>query len=256
MKQVASCDAKTAETGGALRSVENTLLNPSDTYALATAITQKRKNGAEVSVFTMGPPHASAVLVEACRLGVDHLYQITDPLYGGSDTFVTAKILKRALDTCGKFDLILAGEKAIDGETGQVPGGIAAMFDIPFATSVVEMDDINEKTLKCQCSMGGSLKMIEMKTPCVLGISCGIQGIEYPIIPSLRDLARARSAEIKIIDNTSLGFSKEEVGFAGSMTQVKKIQKVLRTRESQKINDVNEAIKATLKEISKARGVQ
>ena len=256
MKQVVSCGDNTVETGGALRSAENTSINPSDMYALATAITQKRKDESEIWVFTMGPAHASEILIEACRLGADYLYRISDPLYGGSDTFVTAKILKRALDMCGPFDLILAGEKAIDGETGQVPGALAAFLDIPFATSVIEMNDINEDTLQCQCLIEGTLMKVEMEKPCILAISCGVRGIEYPIVPSLKDLVKAKNAEMVVLDNAELGFLAEEVGFTGSLTQVRRVQKILRTRESKKIDSVDEAVAVTLKELSKIRGAQ
>lgn len=254
MKQVAGCDARSSETGGALRSAETISLNPSDIYALETALARKRENGAEVSVFTMGPAHASNLLIEACRLGADFLYLISDPLYGGADTFVTAKVLKRALDRQGPFDLVLAGERAIDGETGQVPGELAAMMDVPFATGVVEMDFTKENTLTCRCLTEDASEIVEAGMPCVLGISCGMQGIEHPIIPGLRDLARARNAQITILDNSVLGFAPGEVGLAGSPTRVNGVRKVSWTRESRRITGADEAVAETLRALFGSRG--
>ena len=254
MKQVADCDAKSSEIGGALRSAETTSLNPSDVYALETAIAKKRENGAEVSAFTMGPAHASAVLTEACRLGADALYLISDPLFGGADTFVTAKILKRALDQQGAFDLVICGERAIDGETGQVPGELAAMMDVPFATSVVEMNGTEGQTLVCRCLTENATEDTEVKMPCVLGISCGMQGVGHPVIPGLRDLARARNTQITVLDNTILGFLPEEVGLAGSLTRVKRVHKVSWVRESKRVADVGDAVRETVRVLTEIRG--
>ena len=48
-----------------VRSGVPSILNPSDRNALETALRVKDANGAHVTVVTMGPPQASAVLREA-----------------------------------------------------------------------------------------------------------------------------------------------------------------------------------------------
>ncbi|GAB1485361.1 hypothetical protein MASR2M79_04080 [Aminivibrio sp.] len=68
--------------------------------------------------------------------GADRGILLTDRLFAGSDTWATGKVLAAAIEKEGPFDLILAGEKATDGETGQVGPEVAALLDIPFSTYV------------------------------------------------------------------------------------------------------------------------
>src|SRR5919204_5105106 len=75
--------------------------------------------GSRVTVVTLGPPAADDVLREAIAWGhargvdTDGVL-VTDPVFAGSDTLITAKVLARALELLGKFDLVLTGRNSVD----------------------------------------------------------------------------------------------------------------------------------------------
>lgn len=196
-------------------------MNPFDLYALECALSLLPRQPGEISVFSMGAAKpAEAVLREAAKLGANRLYAISDPLFAGSDTYVTARILSRALEQTGPFDLILCGERAIDGETGQVPGELAARQRAAYVTAVEEVVQCGANGLRLICRMDEGSARVETAYPAVLGISCGIRKVGHPVMPSLKQLRQAQSVPVTILDSATLGFSASEVGRKGSLTRV------------------------------------
>ena len=109
--------------------------NIADESALEAAFRLKDKDGT-VTVLTMGPPKLEAPLKDLLARGADRGILITDRLLAGADTRATAAALKAAAEKLGPVDLILCGRRAIDGETGQVPGELAAALGIPCVSNV------------------------------------------------------------------------------------------------------------------------
>ena len=108
-------------------------LNPNDSRAVRVAI-KLRRPGERVTVLSMGLPEAEAQLRETFAFGADRLILLTDPRLAGSDTLVTARVLERAVREVG-HDLVLAGDRSIDSDTGQVGPEVAALLDVPLLTS-------------------------------------------------------------------------------------------------------------------------
>ena len=65
------------------------IMNPFDKNALETGLSLKDRYGGKVTVISMGPPQAKAVLREALAMGADEAYLVTDRAFGGSDTYAT-----------------------------------------------------------------------------------------------------------------------------------------------------------------------
>lgn len=105
------------------------MLNPLDQRAVRVAL-ELRRPGETVSAISMGPPEAGAPLREARAAGVDRVLWLNDPLFSGSDTLATARALSRTLLRVG-HDVVLAGARTTDSETGQVGGEVAALLDVP-----------------------------------------------------------------------------------------------------------------------------
>jgi len=61
---------------------------------------------------------------------------VSDRAFAGSDSWSTSYTLSQAIRQMSRFDLIVAGERATDGDTGQVGPGMAAWLDVPLATYV------------------------------------------------------------------------------------------------------------------------
>lgn len=253
MKSVLNNTTEAAREGNIARNVKNSTMNPFDLYALETALSIPSADGREISVFTMGEQTSgSALLTEACKLGADKLYLISDHVFAGSDTYVTASILTKALRLYGPFDLILCGERAIDGETGQVPGALSAMLDIPYTTCVVGLQTVSPHSLLCHCRREESVDTVSIPLPCILGISCGMEGIHHPVVPSLKGLRRAHNIRIELLDNSLLDFPPEKVGIAGSPTRVVKTTRPSWNRECQMFSDTEAGVDMLLSLLNEA----
>ena len=105
--------------------VEN-IMNPYDRQALEVALCLKDKEGAKVTVLTMGLPQATDILKEAIAMGADDGVLLSDRVLGGSDTLATSLALAAAVKHLGEFDLVLCGKQAVDGDTAQVGLACAA----------------------------------------------------------------------------------------------------------------------------------
>ena len=109
------------------------IMNPDDKAGLEAALRLKDQYGAEVTVMTMGLPKADAVLREALAMGADKAILVTDRVLGGADTWATFYHIAgagiRKLET--KYDLVITGRQAIDGDTAQVGPQIAEHLGLP-----------------------------------------------------------------------------------------------------------------------------
>ena len=130
------------ETNTLVRSGVQSIINPFDMYAIEEAVRLKEKFGGLVTIITMGPPQAEEALREAISLGADEAVLISDRAFAGSDTWATSYTLSRAIGKIGKFDIIICGKQAIDGDTAQVGPGVAAFLDIPQITFVKKIEEI------------------------------------------------------------------------------------------------------------------
>ena len=103
--------------------------NLADESALEAAL-RLRGRDVSVTVLSMGPPKAAAVLQQLYARGADRVILLSDPALAGADTRATAAALAHAAWWLGMPELILCGRRAIDGETGQIPGELAAALEI------------------------------------------------------------------------------------------------------------------------------
>ena len=100
-------------------------MNPYDLFALETALRMREMYSGSVTVGTMGPPQAQAVIREAYMMGADEGYVFSDRRLGGADVLATSYTLSQAIRSIGDFDLILTGKQTTDGDTAQVGPGVS-----------------------------------------------------------------------------------------------------------------------------------
>src|SRR5690625_4018144 len=100
------------------------IINPYDEYAIEEAIKQREQHGGNVSVVTVGDDDSEKQLRTALAMGADNafLINIEDDVEDG-DQYTTAKILQTFFQD-RSFDLILAGNVAIDEYSGQGGRGL------------------------------------------------------------------------------------------------------------------------------------
>ena len=91
------------ETGTLIRDGVPSIINPDDKNALEEALKIRDIHGGKVKVISMGPMQAKNALKEALAMGADEAYLISDRVFGGSDTWATAMILKNAIEYVATF---------------------------------------------------------------------------------------------------------------------------------------------------------
>lgn len=205
-------------TNTLIRTGVPSIMNPFDEYAVEQALRLKDATGGHVTVVTMGPPQAKAVLEHALAMGADDAYLCTDRVFGGSDTLATSYILSCVVNKLGHFDVILCGKQAIDGDTGQVGPEMAEHLGIAQATYVSEIraaGDCIEVVRECSAFQ----EVISVKTPAVVTV---VKGEDRPRFETILGRLRANAYEIGILDSSVMEVNKERIGLVGSPTRVKK----------------------------------
>jgi len=146
------------------------IFNPEDLNALELALQIKDKFGGRVTVITMGPPAAGAILRDSLFRGADDAVLITDQRCAASDTLATSYILSCAVRKIG-YDIVLCGRQAIDGDTAQVGPQLAEKLAIPQITYVEELVELNGKTIIARRNIGNGWQKVRTKLPVLLTVT-------------------------------------------------------------------------------------
>lgn len=189
--------------------------NIADASALEAAFRLVDKDGT-VTVLTMGPKKLEEPLFQLLARGAGRAVLITDRLMAGADTRATARVLAAAAKKLGTFDAIFCGCKAIDGETGQVPGELAAALNLP-CVSNAERVEKQGNTLTIVRRLENGVQHLEASGPLVISFSSYC----YPLrLAGILGMRRARKRPVEILTAADLGLSPEECGMQGSLTKV------------------------------------
>lgn len=210
-------------TGTMIRDGVESIINPLDLYAIETANQLRDEHGGRVTVLSMGPPGAEKALREALAMGCDDAVLITDRAFAGADTWSTSYVLAKAIGKLGAFDLVLCGERATDGDTGQVGPNTAAALDVPLATyvSAIESVDLEGKAAIIWRMTENGYEKLRVSLPALMTV---VKEISFPRLPTLRGKQRARKTEIPVFDSGNLDVDKDKIGLKGSPTRVVKIE--------------------------------
>jgi len=196
------------------------ILNPYDEFAVEEAVRLKEAQKVdEIVVISMGPERAREAIRSALAIGADRGILIKDDALDGSDTFVTAKVLTKALEKENiKYELLMFGQQAIDGDTWSVPAQVAEMLGLPQAGSIIKLEiDKESKKAKATRLVEGGEEIHEMDMPCI--VTCR-KGLNEPRYPSLPSIMKAKKKPINEYTISDLGLSSEEVGRSGSLMEV------------------------------------
>lgn len=197
-------------------------VNPFDLHALEAAVRLREEFGGTVTAITMGPKSAENTLRTCCAQGADRLVLVTDPAFGGSDTYSTAYVLAHAIRTLGHFDLILCGKQAIDGDTAQVGPELAEQLGIPQLTYVNELS-VKGKTVYAQRELDHCYERIRAQLPALITV---VRTINEPRCPYFQQIQKAAVIEPMILTAKDIpGLDLNKIGISGSPTKVHRIFK-------------------------------
>jgi len=208
------------QTNTLVRQGIKNIINPFDTYALEEGVRIKERYGGKVTAISMGPPQAEEVLREAIGAGADEAILLSDSAFAGSDTLATSYTLARAVSKIQQYDLVTCGRQTIDGDTAQVGPELAEMLEVPFVAYVSQIEEIDNGSMRVQRMVEDGHEVIETPLPAVITV---VKEINVPRLPSLRGLARAKSAIIPTWNAQELDVDPAMVGLSGSATRVIKI---------------------------------
>ncbi len=175
------------------------IINPYDEYAVEEAIVQRDAHGGEVTVVTIGDEDSENQLRTALAMGADKavLINTEDDLEEG-DQFTTTKILEAFFEDKSP-DLILAGNVAIDEASGQVGPRLAERLDIPYVTTIVDLE-IDGETVKIDKDVEGDVEKIETSLPLLVTCQQGLNEPRYPSLPGIMQAKRKPLEELEIDD--------------------------------------------------------
>jgi electron transfer flavoprotein beta subunit len=206
-------------------------LNVYDAYALEAAVSLKEKYGGAVTVLSMGPPQAMAVIREAYTLGADNGYLLSDRKFAGADTLATSYTLSEAIRRLPPADLIFCGMQTTDGDTAQVGPGVAELLDLPHASYVNKIQGIVGDTIVVDTDMGDGIETLNISLPCLVTVT---KEANQPRLPSFRLKRATRNRKTAIWDSKALaGANAAYFGLDGSPTQVERIFPPPRGREKE-----------------------
>ena len=195
-------------------------MNPYDLYALEAALRLRQAHGGTVTVGTMGPPQAQAVVREAYLMGADAGFVFSDRRLGGADVLATSYTLAQAIRSVGDFDLILCGKQTTDGDTAQVGPAIAEHMGIPHAAWVSHIQ-AEAGGITVEQQLMGTVETVYMPFPCLITVE---QDIYMPRLPSLKTARLVAAKPIPIVGLDSfLDTDPAHYGLSGSPTQVERI---------------------------------
>jgi len=209
------------ETNTLMREGVESIMNPYDEYALEEALRLKDAHGARVTVISMGPPQALAVLRESLARGADDAVLLTDRAFAGADTLATSYTLAQAIrKVAARPDLVLFGKQAIDGDTAQVGPGVSEFLGVPLVTYVQGLSLVESGVLRAETHTDDGVSVVDVATPCVMTV---VKEAGVPRFASLAGWMAARRQEIPRWSAADVGAVPAAIGLDGSPTKVVRI---------------------------------
>lgn len=236
------------KTGTLIRAGVPSILNPYDHYALEKALAIKAKTGAKVTVLSMGPAQAVAVLRLALALGADEGVLLSSRAFAGSDTWATSYALAMAVRKIGSFDMILCGQMAIDGDTAQTGPGIAFHLGIPQITFCESVDSDGSHAVVKKLIEGGH-QILEADLPVLITMT---MPVDYaPKYPSFMAAHKAQDKKTVTWTEKEIGADMHKLGLEGSPTRVSRIFPPAARQKGEMFNGSAEEMAAKFVEILK-----
>lgn len=226
------------ESGTMIRSGSKSIVNPLDLYALEAGLRLKALHGGRVVAITMGPASAVKALKEALSMGCDEALHLSDRAFGGSDTWATSYVLSKAIEKLGKPDLIITGERATDGDTGQVGPALASWLDMTLVSYVSSLEMEDGTHLLAERLIEEGYQKVRATLPAVLTV---VKEIACPRLPTLAGKKRSMVTPIPVWTAMDIGADPACIGLKGSPTRVVKIESPSVSRHCKVVHALDDA---------------
>lgn len=200
MKRTFDTEEKIVLSGGKINEDgAEFIINPYDEYAIEEAIQVRDAHGGEVTVISVGNEEAEKQLRTALAMGADKAVLInTEDDIENSDQYTTAKVIAEYLKE-KEVDLILGGNVAIDGGTGQVGPRVAELLNIPYVTTITKLD-IDGTKVTVTRDVEGDSEIIETSLPLLVTAQQGLNEPRYPSLPGIMKAKKKPLEELELDD--------------------------------------------------------
>ena len=201
--------------GTMIREGVPSIMNPDEKGGLETALRLKDMYRAHVTVITMGPAQADDILREAMAMGADRAILLTDRKFAGADTLATSNALAGALRKL-RYDLVITGRQAIDGDTAQVGPQLAEHLDLPQVTYVEEVA-VAGKDITVRKATEEGYEIVDTQMPCLLTV---LASAVKPRYMSVSGIMESYKKEVEVWGFDNIDVDEAKVGLGGSPTRV------------------------------------
>lgn len=190
------------------------IINPYDEYAVEEAIVLRDKLGGKVTLLTLGPARAEEAIRKALAMGADEAIHINDEtLFGDEST--AAKVLAKAIEG-QTYDIILAGNQAVDDGSGQVAVRLAELLGIPHISTITKLE-VDGTHVRAERDAEGDVEVVEADLPVLVTAQ---QGLNEPRYPSLIGIRKANKKPLSRLTASDLGISAADVA---AQTEIREI---------------------------------
>lgn len=182
------------------------IINPYDEYAIEEAIKLKESHGGEVTLVTVGDEEAEKQIRTGLAMGADKAVLIEDEDVENGDQYSTQELLA-AYFKDKEVDIILGGNIAVDGGSGQVGPRLAEKLGFNHVTSIVKLK-IEGTTAFIERDVEGDQEIIEVQLPLLVTAQ---QGLNEPRYPSLPGIMKAKKKPLETLDLDDLDLDEDDV---------------------------------------------
>ena len=177
----------------------------------AATITIEGKNGINEKITFLVNPYDEHAVTEAAKIkaawaGVE---VVAVCLGKPADSIFTSRALAAAIRSDGQPWIIFTGKESIDNEGMQTQFRLAANLGLPVATNVVKVD-VDDGSVRVESEReAGTIDVVRMTTPCVIGAGKGLNMPNYPTIPNIM---KSRKKSVRKIGMAELAIEKPAAG--------------------------------------------
>lgn len=170
------------------------IINPNDEFGLTRAIWLQQKQGAQVTVVTVGDATSEVILRKCLAIGADNAIRVdTNP----KDGFAVAKELQ-AICANENYDLIITGRESIDYNGGMVGAMLATLLEYSFLTNCIGLE-IEGDQASLEREIDGGKEVSKATLPLVIGGQKGLVEESDLIIPNMRGIMQARKKPLEVV---------------------------------------------------------
>lgn len=115
-------------------------INDSDQNVLMEALNLRDQEGGTVTAMVIGPSEGEKTAREALTWGVDRSVMVLKDGKHIGDIRESARVLAKAIEAEGAFDVVLCGRQAIDGDAAHMAAMTAFFLNIPLIAYSKKME--------------------------------------------------------------------------------------------------------------------